>query len=286
MFSGNYQLPEVLIPGSSLQLLNWGFAEAGPDDSTELHEHDYWQCNWGLNGVCDFYYGDKFAVLRRGDMIFIPPHLPHRLFYRTNFLSLSFKYHTNLFTVAEPLLVKSCRSSLGIIRAAEILVKTAFPRKMVGLKTGVTVDTEAHYQHVIEYLIAGTINFLMLKNNPLPEPADTLRRLLRESGGSALTVQDAADRCLLSRNHLCRKIKAAVGVSAKEFIDRERALIASEYLKFSDMNISEIADRMQFPDAGHFCKFFRRISGYTPANFRNHSKMAFSEATYLGETEI
>ena len=277
MGKNDYTLPEILVPGSTLQLLYWGYAEASPADHVDVHSHDFWQCNWGLQGSCEFHLGDKVFTLHRGDMIFIPPRTPHKLVYRRKFLTLSFKYRTNLSMIDEPLFVKNSKTSMGIIKAAEILIQTAFPRRMIGLKAGMAVNAEAHYQHLIEYLIAGTINFLLLKNNPLPEPANTIRLILRNSGGLPLGVQEAAEHLNISRNQLCNQLKSRTGMSAKEFIDQERILIALQYLKFSGMNIAEIADRMGFGSSGHFCKFFRRITGKSPGNYREVTKLSIPE---------
>ena len=268
MGKNDYTLPEILVPGSTLQLLYWGYAEASPADRVETHAHDFWQCNWGLQGSCEFYLGEQIFTLHRGDMIFIPPRTPHKLVYRNRFLTLSFKYRTNLSMIDEAIFVKNSKTSMGIIKAAEILIRTAFPERMIGLKSGMVVNAGAHYQHLIEYLIAGTINFLLLKNNPLPEPASTIRQILHNSGGMPLGVQAAAKRLNISRNQLCNQLKDRTGMSAKEFIDQERILIALQYLKFSGMNIAEIADRMGFSTTGGFCKFFRRITGKSPGNYR------------------
>lgn len=274
MIKNDYLLSEVLLPGTLLQLLHWDFLDTVLQDYQNMHEHDYWQCNWGLRGSCDVYIDDTIVTLHRGDMLFIPPHTPHKMTNQKNFLSLSFKYRTNLSIMNEVMFVSKSRASLGIIKAAEILVKSAFPVNKQGMKTSTAIAPENHYHHTIEYLIAGTINFLVLKNNPLPKPADTLRHILHKSGGMPLEVRDAAAECMLSRNHLCNLVKSQTGMSAKQFIDKERALIASQYLKFSDMNIEEISDRMGFPSSGHFCKFFRRVAGCTPGKYRNLAKLA------------
>lgn len=277
MGKNDYALPEILLPGSMLQLLYWGYAEASPADYVDVHAHDFWQCNWGLSGSCEFHLDGQVFTLRRGDMIFIPPYTPHKLVYKQKLLTLSFKYRTNLSMINEPLFVKRSKTSQGIIRAAEILIQTAFPKKMIGLKSGMAVNADAHYQHLIEYLIAGTINFLLLKNNPLPEPANSLRQILRNSGGAPLGVQEAAQRLKISRNQLCNLVKSRIGTSAKEFIDQERALIALQYLKFSGMNIAEIADKMGFSTSGHFCKFFRRVTGKSPGNYREVTNLTVPE---------
>ena len=61
------------------------------------------------------------------------------------------------------------------------------------------------------------------------------------------------------------------GLSTKEFIDHERAKIAKRLLKYSEMNVSEIADLMEFDDAYCFSKFFRRITGIPPGKYaKNH----------------
>lgn len=287
MFSGeNNQNHNILLYGSMLQLLQWDRSERVLQNYDDIHEHDYWQCNWGLRSSADVVVGKQTKELNKWDMIFIPPHTPHKIIHHNRFLSLSFKFHTNLLAVNELLFVSGNAYTKSIITAADILVRTMFPLNRQSDENGIFIDAESHYHHTIEYLLAGVINVLILDNDPLPEPAGSLRRMLRNSGGVPLSVSEAAERCALSRNHLCNLVKASVNMSAKNFIDQERAFIASQYLKFSDMNIAEISDRMQFPTSGHFCKFFRRMTGMTPGGYRRRMVLPAKESRISGKMEI
>ncbi|WP_331772690.1 AraC family transcriptional regulator (plasmid) [Embleya sp. NBC_00888] len=67
---------------------------------------------------------------------------------------------------------------------------------------------------------------------------------------------------------LTRATTAAVGVGAKAFIDDRVVLEAKRLLLHTELPAGAIGDRLGFPDASVFTKFFRHRTGETPAAFR------------------
>ncbi|HEY9542518.1 AraC family transcriptional regulator [Prevotella sp.] len=78
-----------------------------------------------------------------------------------------------------------------------------------------------------------------------------------------------ADKLCLTERYLGVVVKQASGVTAKEWIDRAIMAAAQVMLKYSDLPIVEIAMRLNFPNPSFFNKFFRRMKGCTPMEFRN-----------------
>jgi AraC family transcriptional activator of pobA len=66
-------------------------------------------------------------------------------------------------------------------------------------------------------------------------------------------------------NHICRKM---AGKSASELIREEVLLEAKRYLIHTDRTIAQISNILQFTDASHFVKFFKKCAGTTPFKFR------------------
>lgn len=58
------------------------------------------------------------------------------------------------------------------------------------------------------------------------------------------------------------------GVGAKEWIDRAVISTAKVLLRHSDKQTSEIADELNFPNVSFFCKYFKRLTGSTPLQYR------------------
>lgn len=68
---------------------------------------------------------------------------------------------------------------------------------------------------------------------------------------------------------LTRAAFEAEGISAKEFVSRRVGLEAKRLLIHTDWPVGVIADKLGFNEATHFSKFFRRVAGCTPQQFRS-----------------
>lgn len=77
----------------------------------------------------------------------------------------------------------------------------------------------------------------------------------------------AAKLCITSR-YLGTVVLATSGVGAKEWIDRAIISTAKVLLRHSDKQISQIADELHFPNVSFFCKYFKRLTGFTPQQYR------------------
>lgn len=81
-------------------------------------------------------------------------------------------------------------------------------------------------------------------------------------------VSDYADELNITPNYLTTTVKKLTGKSAKDVI-QERLLIESKsLLKYSGLDISEIAYSLNFQEPTHFTRFFKKLSGTTPNKFR------------------
>lgn len=92
-----------------------------------------------------------------------------------------------------------------------------------------------------------------------------------------LVGQYAAERHGLDfyASHLCvtpRYMSTIVsnvsGRSAKHWIDEAMVNAIKVQLRYSDKQVAEIAYDMNFPNPSFFCKYFRRLTGMTPMDYR------------------
>ncbi len=77
-----------------------------------------------------------------------------------------------------------------------------------------------------------------------------------------------AKRLGYSQSTLSRACSAAEGRPAKTVIDRRIVLEAQRILVHSSASVAEIGHQLGFSEPTNFVKFFRRIVGTTPADFR------------------
>ena len=77
-----------------------------------------------------------------------------------------------------------------------------------------------------------------------------------------------ADQMCLSAHHLGLVVKSESGVTAKEWIERAVITQAKVLLKSSDLQAAEVASRLSFSNPAFFSKYFKRITGLTPQEYK------------------
>ncbi|MBO8196980.1 helix-turn-helix transcriptional regulator [Streptomyces smyrnaeus] len=101
--------------------------------------------------------------------------------------------------------------------------------------------------------------------------SDTFRRFraaVEKDFTRTRRVADYAHALGYSPRTLSRATRAAVGLGAKEFVDRRVVLEAKRLLAHTDRSAARIATALGFADATNFAKFFHQRSGTTPGAFR------------------
>ncbi|MBR1688102.1 MAG: helix-turn-helix transcriptional regulator [Prevotella sp.] len=77
-----------------------------------------------------------------------------------------------------------------------------------------------------------------------------------------------AHRMCITERYLSTVVKQASGNSAKEWIDRAVITEAKVMLKHSNQPVGQIADALAMPSSSFFCKYFKRLTGLTPQQYR------------------
>lgn len=82
-----------------------------------------------------------------------------------------------------------------------------------------------------------------------------------------------SDKLMITPRYLSTLIKEISGASAAQWIDEYIIAEASILLKFSDKNIQQIADELNFPSQSFFSKYFKQQTKRTPTEYREDNKM-------------
>ncbi len=77
----------------------------------------------------------------------------------------------------------------------------------------------------------------------------------------------AGELCLTER-YLGTVVKQTSGITPKEWIDRAVISQAKVMLCHSNRQVAEITDALHFPNPSFFCKYFKRLTGRTPQEYR------------------
>ena len=79
-------------------------------------------------------------------------------------------------------------------------------------------------------------------------------------------------RLAVSTKYLNDIVKEKTGITANEYIDRQTIIECKALLSSTDMSILKISLMMHFPSYSVFGKFFKRMTGMTPTEYREKTK--------------
>ena len=77
-----------------------------------------------------------------------------------------------------------------------------------------------------------------------------------------------ADKMCLTERYLGTVVRQTSGVTAKEWIDRAILTRIKVELRHTDKTVTQISEDMCFTNPSFFNKFFKRLTGTTPAHYR------------------
>lgn len=94
-------------------------------------------------------------------------------------------------------------------------------------------------------------------------------RLVNEYGSREHHIHFYADHLFITPNRLSNLVMEQSGETVLQWVNRAIILEAKVLLKYSELKNYEIAERLNFPNASFFNKFFKRQTGLTPLEYKN-----------------
>ena len=92
--------------------------------------------------------------------------------------------------------------------------------------------------------------------------------LVNQYGTRERKIDFYADRLCVTPNHLGAVIKQASGMTVMQWVNRHTIQLAKVMLRYTDLPVWEIGERLNFANPSFFSKFFRKETGLTPGEYR------------------
>ncbi|SDH33372.1 response regulator [Winogradskyella thalassocola] len=157
----------------------------------------------------------------------------------------------------------------GIGTGADDYISKPFDKKLLALKVEKLIESRRQLQ--LRYsqelvLLPKDIAMTNLDEKFLEKVQLSLDQSLTDP---SFNVTEFSEAVGMSRMQLHRKLKALTGLTASEFIRSQRLKLATEFLKSSDINISQIGYSVGFNDHSYFAKCFKEVYNCSPTDYAN-----------------
>ncbi len=93
-------------------------------------------------------------------------------------------------------------------------------------------------------------------------------QLVEENYLNNLSVTEYADKLAITANHLTQTVNLLTGKTSSQIIKSKQVLEIKRLLVHTNLSVTEIGMRLNFPDQSYFAKFFKREVGISPLQYR------------------
>lgn len=255
-----------------------------PDLEAKMHRHEAWELYFVTHGKGVRMTGDTLMPFAEGDIVLIPPSMPHYWEYNPESANDDGEI-TYLMVAFSPKFINNCMSIFPEVRNrlyGQILPSEALKygsagsveikRSLIRMKA---FDDIGRLSEMIRLLpIIFTTKDHTLIGKPVKIERD-IRRMQKVAEYvmahyvHGITLDDIAAHIGMNRSAFCTFFKRNKGMTFSRFVTNYRLTTACELLETSQKQVSEICFAVGFNDLPHFERVFKKEIGKTPLRYRS-----------------
>jgi len=243
---------------------------AKPGHHISLHRHTLWQAELVVQGSLSVTFGTRTFSRDTGESILLPPSIPHGFVYGSA--------GATVFSV-------KMRLAGASAKGARLLDADDHNR---ALWNYLKVLTETQYRDRERFLLAMEHTLALLatcffrqasRKTPRRESPLVSRivAVLQKNQGLPVPLSFLSKQTGFSPGYLRTKFREATGTGLKQYIDRYRANIVANQIRYADASIKEIAWELGFPDVQTLSHFCVRLLGENPRTIRKKARQKGEE---------
>lgn len=277
----NYIIPEMTrkIPPA----YRYDDVRLDPADQIGLHSHPEWELSYVLVGAGKRIIGDRESSFGPGDLVLIPPDIPHCWCFSDNSADADGKI-ANITVCFNQQFLDSCAATFPGL-AGEISSLSAkcdaisfdADRRaaIVTLLEGMRGETERERSVSMLRLVS----VLMSPGNDttagrkgitdrVSRRLDSVRIYTDCNLSRDITISDVAAHAGMNRSAFCSFFKKATGKTYVSYLNRLRIERVCRLLLSETVPVSVIAYSYGFNDIPYFNRRFRKVMGMSPIQYR------------------
>ncbi len=247
------------------------------------HSHSYYQIIWFFDegGVHTIDFKDY--PIKKNMVLFIPKDHIHA--FDTNYsvegylihFNESFFMHNDIDIFLKYNIFNSHKNSCYVIDEETVSVATSY---MELIKKELSLRRAFGYEDIIRFSLKSLLIILerihrsdgnthLQFSSHYELQFAKYKELIEENYQKSLSVSDYAELLNISSKTLTTITKNIVDKPASQLIAERVILEAKRLLRFTSLQIGEIAFKIGFEDASYFVKYFKRFVGISPKMYRD-----------------
>ena len=115
-----------------------------------------------------------------------------------------------------------------------------------------------------QYIANGDIGRESITLNHIPTFINLVNRYYRENRDTSFY----ADKMHITTNYLNKLVKAALGISVRNYIQKRIISEAKVLLRLTNVSVNEICYELGFEDPNYFIRLFKKIEGISPGEYQ------------------
>jgi AraC-like DNA-binding protein len=261
-------------------------------EKSTWHYHDNYELSFITKGAGKRIVADSMVNFYPGDMVFIGPKLPHvwiadREYQFTPDRSLEMVYLQVGSDVLFPRLLNL--PEFKFVKRALELAERGIQIVDQTLNDVSSIMLQLPYLEKFDRMLSffRLLNIIGESENNIPlaseeyvkkrfEPANKRINLIHEyflfNYRKEVNLAEIASMVNMAEGSLCRFFREKAGCTPFEYLNRIKTDFACKFLMDEDMSITDVALESGFNNLSHFNKQFKRNTGMTPSEYRNHLK--------------
>ena len=237
-----------------------------------LHNHNYWEFLIVLSGEYKHIINGREEIIKRGQIAIIKPEDYHMIVQNSASAS-----HLNIMVKCEAIekWAKNYSNTFYewlLRQEINISMSDVYINKIETYCLLYNSSDEEKQQLIMNYIINLIINTVIdqLFNvvNDKPKWLLDLIAEMHKQENISWTVSDVVNSSNYSHVHLIREFKNYFGCSIVEYLRKVKISFATDYLKHSNLSISEISILLGFSSVSHLNHIFKETTGKTPLQYR------------------
>ncbi|MDY2628780.1 MAG: AraC family transcriptional regulator [Lachnospiraceae bacterium] len=253
--------------------------------NVDLHTHDYYEFYFFMEGDVSIQIGKDEYPVHYGDIMLIPPHVPHRPYihsldvpYRRFVFWISQEYCSHLIQISpdyaylmqyvqvhKDYIFHNDQISFNMIQSLILQLIDEMHSDRFGRETQIFL--------YVDNLLLRLNRLIFEQRNPGPKTEDIslyqqLTSYIEDHLDEDLTLEKLAGVFFVSKYHIAHVFKDRLGISIHQYITKRRLALCREAL-MSNMRIADTYQNFGFKDYSSFYRAFKKEYGISPKAFRD-----------------